>query len=678
MTETSSGMIGTSRWHDSTASEISPRETIWVALALLAGLVPHMARFPLLLSLAFVGAALWRIVGSLGHMPLPDRRHPMLWIVKQIVAVGAFIAIYVTYRGQLGRDAGVELLAALLGLKLLEMRSPRDYYVVSFLCFFLVVTNFFYSQTMFTALYMLALVIYINMVLIQFNTPTAYRHTSTMARLAGLMTLQAIPLMLAAFVLFPRIPGPLWGLPHDAFDAVSGLSEEMSIGEITRLGLSDAVAFRVDFKGNDPRARDLYWRGPVLWDTDGRTWLSGDAGKGPPGEVERRGPEYHYTVTLEPHRLRWLIGLDAVVSADTNARRTSDYRLAARRKVRRRISYDVTSVVDHRLPEINAEQRRRALALPLDQHPRALKLAAEWRSQHRDARGVANQALDYFRQQPFSYTLTPPALPNDTVDEFLFETRQGFCEHFSAAFVVLMRAAGIPARVVTGYQGGEYNSVSDFMVVRQRDAHAWAEIYIEGDGWVRYDPTGAVAPSRVSLGIESVLNRNNRSGNLAINRMAGDMWSRFGDVLEAVTYNWNRWVLGYTPQQQQYLLEDLGLEDWDYGDLVMALTLSLAVITIMLGVLLLRGNLDSADPAKRAWLLFCARLGRLGLSREVNEPPLAYARRVMRARSDLAQEVSTITRLYTDTRYGKSAHKLAELRRRVHAFRPSGRFSRSG
>ncbi len=652
---------------------LSPREVTWVAFALLLGLAPHMPRFPLLLSIAFIGAALWRILGAMQRMPLPDRQHPWLWVAKQVVAVSAFIAVYIAYHGQLGREAGVELLAALLGLKLLEMRSGRDYYVVAFLCYFLVVTNFFYSQTMATALYMFGLVVLVTAVLIQFNTPTRYRSNFQMMRLAALITAQAIPLMVVSFFLFPRIPGPLWGLPQDAFDGVTGLSEEMRVGQIARLGVSNEIAFRVRFHGDEPRARDRYWRGPVLWTTDGETWTSGDVGDGPPGSIERLGPVFDYTVTLEAHRMRWLLGLEMVTAINADARRTSDHSLVAPRRVRRRLNYDLSSVVDYRIRELSAHERRAALALPSGWHPRARALGQRWRDEATSPEAIVNAALSYFAANAFYYSLTPPVLPNDAVDDFLFATREGFCEHFASAFVVLMRAAGLPARVVTGYQGGEYNDVGDYLVVRQRDAHAWAEVFHPERGWIRVDPTAAVAPERVSLGIDTLMPR--RSGLSAIDRdgFAGELWARMRNSIDAITYGWNQWVLGYSPQRQQRLLEEFGLEDWDYGNLVMALTLTLAALTLALAGLVIRAERRQADPVQQAWLSFCAKLARLGLPRGASEAPRAYARRVMLARADLAAEVSAITRLYTQARYGRVKLDSAPLRRRVRRFRPRRR-----
>lgn len=655
-----------------TRPALSAHEVLSVAAVLLLALAPHGARFPLVLDVGFVIACLWRYLGAQDRLPLPDREHRVLWLAKQLLAIAAFVTIYIAYQGKLGRDAGVELLAALLGLKLLEMRGPRDYYVVTFLCYFLVVTNFFYSQTIPTALYMLGVVIATTTVLIQYNTPPAYRRAGAMLRLSGAMTVQAVPLMLLAFVLFPRLPAPLWGMPEDAFDAVTGLSDTMTVGEITRLGLSNDIAFRVQFQGAEPRARSRYWRGPVLWHSDGRTWQVG-AFPDRPAPIQARGQRYSYTVTLEPHRKRWLLGLDVVTSTDKDVIQTADYALKSAQPVQQRMRYKLESTLEYRMAGLTDAERRAALALPAGLHLRARALAAGWRKKSPAASDLIASALNFFRAEKFYYSLTPPLLPRDTVDDFLFVTHEGFCEHFAASFVVLMRAGGIPARVVTGYQGGEYNSMGDYMVVRQRDAHAWAEVYLNDRGWVRVDPTAAVAPERVSLGFADASPRGAPRTSFARDGLSGRFWTQMSDALDAVTYGWNQWVLGYTTQQQRSLFDALGFADLDYGALVIALTIALALVTAALAVLLWRASGGLRDPVSAAYAAFCAKLARIGLARNASEAPLAYADRVAAARADLRTEVWAITRLYSHLRYGRAQLDVRRLRRKVARFRPTRR-----
>jgi transglutaminase-like putative cysteine protease len=655
-----------------TQTSLRGREVLWVAAVLLLALAPHMARFPLILDCGFVAACLWRYLGAQGHLPLPDREHRLLWLLKQLVAIAAFVTIYIAFRGKLGRDAGVELLAALLGLKLLEMRSPRDYYVVTLLCYFLVVTNFFYSQTIPTALYMLGVVIGATTVLVQYNTPPALRAPRAMFKLSATMTAQAMPLMLLAFVLFPRLPGPLWGLPQDAFDSVTGLSDTMTVGEITRLGMSNEIAFRVQFHGPEPRARARYWRGPVLWHSDGRTWQTANFADGP-APVEHTGPRYFYTVTIEPHRKRWLLGLDVVTGKEAALIQTADYALKSPQAVRKRLRYELDSAIEYRMLGLSDAERAAALELPRGYHPRARALAEQWRAQAKDADDIIARALDFYRSSKFVYSLTPPTLPGDTVDDFLFTTREGFCEHFASSFVILMRAAGIPARVVTGYQGGEYNEVGDYMVIRQRDAHAWAEVYLDGRGWVRVDPTATVAPARVSLGFADANPRGAPATGFARDGLSGQVWTRLRDSFDAITNGWNQWVLGYTAQQQRSLFEELGFENIDYGSLVIALTVALVLMTGALAVLLWRAARPLRDPVSAAYGAFCAKLARIGYTRGASEAPLAYAERVSRLRGDLAAEVRAITRLYGQLRYGRGASDAKRLHRQVARFRPRRR-----
>lgn len=633
------------------AHGIDRTHVLWALLCLSLALIPHAGRFSAWMIVCFGALAAWRVAGEYGLLPLPDRRHVALWVLKQLLAVAAFIAIYITYQGQLGRDAGVALLTALLGLKMLELNKERDYYVVMFLAYFLVVTNFFYSQTVTTALSMLVVVVTVTAGLIRFNASDPALGIRACMALAARIVAQAVPVMIVGFFLFPRIPGPLWGLPQESGAAVTGLSETMTIGHITELGVSDEIAFRVAFEGEPPPARQLYWRGPVMWHTDGRSWHAGDIGDGAARPVAAAGRTYRYSVTLEPHDRRWMFGIEAVTATDEDIRQTSDYRLLAPRPIKRRLRYTLESRVDFRLTDIRARERTAALALPPQAHPRTRELAARLRARAADDDGLITAALRYFNEQAFAYTLTPQRLRGDSIDGFLFDTREGFCEHYAAAFVTLMRAAGIPARVVTGYQGGEFNSMSDYMIVRQRDAHAWAEVFLEERGWVRIDPTAAVAPERVSLGINEALPQQRLLPMLGDDSAALNAWRQLANAWDALNYGWSQWILGYTPKRQRQLLDDAGLEDWDYGTLIIVLTVTLAVLMGVLALIVLRRRGAGGDPAVIAYRLFCRKLGRAGFERLPHEGPYDFARRVCRERGDLRADVMLITDTYATIRY---------------------------
>jgi hypothetical protein len=301
-------------------------------------------------------------------------------------------------------------------------------------------------------------------------------------------------------------------------------------------------------------------------------------------------------------------------------------------------------------------------------HPRTRLLASAWRDRYADDNDLIAGALRYFNEEPFSYTLTPQRISGDTIDDFLFKTREGFCEHYAAAFVTLMRAAGLPARVVTGYQGGEFNSFSDYMIVRQRDAHAWAEVYLTERGWVRIDPTGAVAPGRVSQGINEVLPQVPLLSMLSAGSPAGDLWRQFANGWDALNYNWSQWVLGYTPARQRQILDDAGLHRWDHGTLIFMLTGTLAVLMVIIAVFVLRTTTGAGDNTARAYAIFCRKLARIGLERLPHEGPRDYAVRVSAARADLASEVMAITNAYTVIRYAGARLSGASLLQRVRAF----------
>ncbi|MSR13975.1 MAG: DUF3488 domain-containing protein [Gammaproteobacteria bacterium] len=341
-----------------TVASIQTRHLLWSIAGLGLALAPHAGRFNLGILACFGAFALWRLLGAYGVLPLPIRANRTLWVVKQVLALAAFVAIYISYRGQIGRDAGIALLTALIGLKVLELERERDFYIVNFLSYFLVVTNFFYTQSILTAVSMLVVVIVVTAGIIRFNSPLPAFSDIACIRLASLMLMQALPIMLVAFLLFPRLPGPLWGLPQNAFSAVTGLSDSMTLGQITSLGTSDEIAFRAKFAGPTPTAAERYWRGPVLWETDGRTWRAGDIGLGVPHPITPQGPEFRYTILLEATGERWLLGLDAVTSTGRMMRLYADQSLRSNTTVKRRVRYELRSATKYHWRDLTADERR--------------------------------------------------------------------------------------------------------------------------------------------------------------------------------------------------------------------------------------------------------------------------------------------------------------------------------
>jgi transglutaminase-like putative cysteine protease len=540
--------------------------------------------------------------------------------------------------------------------------------LLSFLGYFLVITNFLYSQTIGTGLYMLACTIFVTATMISLNYAGAEPPFRAQLRSAGMLLAQSVPLMLVLFLLFPRVPGPLWGLPRDAFAGVSGLSDTMTPGSLSSLVLSDAVAFRVRFDAQIPRAKDLYWRGPVMWDFDGRTWSAQFFVYTAPG-IEAAGDPVAYEVTLEPHNRRWLFALDLPAVVPPRSVVSTDYQLYSVQPVTSRLRYDMTSFLNARFGEVeNRFAVRRALQVPPRSNPRAQELGRALRQKHADDEQIIAEMLGMFRRN-FVYTLEPPLLGEDPVDEFLFSTRSGFCEHYASAFAVVMRAAGIPTRIVTGYQGGEVNALGNYLIVRQADAHAWTEVWLTNRGWVRVDPTFAVAPVRVDTGISAAVPRTD-----SLPLMVRTPWEFLRQARFAWDYMasaWNQWVLGYTPERQRSLLAHAGLDDATWEKLTAILLVVAGVIVAMFTALALRQlKSRTRDPVAIAYRRYCDKLRRRGLTREAAEGPVDYASRIERLRPELTPAVEAITRLYIALRYGaeSSAAALIELQRRVRQF----------
>jgi transglutaminase-like putative cysteine protease len=587
--------------------------------------------------------------------------------VLDLLTVGTVAGVFLSYRTIVGRDPGVTLLAMLLFLKLLETRVARDIFVVAFLVYFVALANFFYSQSIPIAGLMLVTVIVTTTALVGFSAPE--RALLDDLKTAGRMLIEAGPVMLLLFILFPRVQGPLWGVPQDAYTGVTGLSDTMSPGAISALSLSDAIAFRVKFEAGTPPRSQLYWRGPVLTDFDGVTWRVGAPQLRRSMSIEAFGAPIDYEVTLEPHNRNWMFALEMPTRLPQSARLTSEYLPISFTPIRSRIRYEMRSS-----PQFQARSGAEpadlaaALRLPPGVSPRARALAGEWRNSLGDDPGaIARRAIEFFRSSRFEYTLDPPRLGANPVDEFLFDTKQGFCEHFASSFVFLMRAAGVPARVVTGYQGGDTNPVDGYMVVRQADAHAWAEVWLSESGWTRVDPTAAAIPVRVELGITAAA----PVGAPLLMRSGLNWLKSMRNQWEALTNQWNQWVLGYNPDRQREMLSRLGMRQPSWETMTMTLFWSVGGVLLLVALWLLRG-IRREDAVQRAWLRFCDKLARTGLARATTEGPLDYAARVSRRLPASEAAVRAIASLYVDLRYGRvaGAESIVRLRSLVRDFSP--------
>jgi protein-glutamine gamma-glutamyltransferase len=654
--------------HSPSMQRLTYADSVWIALAVVLAALPHVMRTPWWVTALAATFIAWHLYIVRMRLAFPTQ-----WATAVIV-VGAAAAVYLQFRTIFGRDPGIALLIIMLALKLLEMQARRDATLLLALGFFLVLTNFLFSQTIPTGLYLLGCVWLITTSMTRLHQRPGAVDNGLALRTAGILLAQSVPLMALLFVLFPRVQGPLWGMPSDAHTGLSGLSDTMTPGSLSNLILSENIAFRAEFKSRMPPPQYLYWRGPVLSEFDGRTWKAGWA-------RERGGTQLHfdaenqpldYEVTLEPHNKRWLFALDLPGRVPPSAAATMDFQLLARVPVTGRMRYDMVSYLDYRMGvDEQAYVLRRALYLPPGANPRTLAYGRALRAQfadHADDRALIQAVLQRFREEQYVYTLTPPLLHEHPVDEFLFDTRQGFCEHYSSAFAVVMRAAGIPARVVTGYQGGELNPVGEYLIVRQADAHAWTEVWLRGEGWIRIDPTAAVSPARVQRGITAAVDA--RSSLPFLVRTDFELLRRLHLGWDTVAHHWNQWVLGYSPARQRHVASQLGLGTSWHG-LALGLAAGAGVITLALAIVMLRGRVRApSDPVERAYRRFCVLFGKAGLPRAPHEGPLDYGGRIAVARPQVAADALAFVRLYSELRYGAERNddgvaRLADAVKRV-------------
>ncbi|MBG9387534.1 transglutaminaseTgpA domain-containing protein [Caenimonas aquaedulcis] len=608
------------------------RDTLFLLLVIGWVVLPQVANLPVWCSVLAAGVLLWRGWLAVNSRPLPGK-----WWLAALLVI-AVAGTFMTHRTVLGRDAGVTMLVVLLALKTLELRARRDAFVIFFLGFFTMLTNFFFSQSLLTAAAMLVALLGLLTALVNAHMPVGRPPLAQAARTAGTMALLGAPIMAVLFVLFPRL-APLWGIPSDAMSGRSGLSATMQVGNLASLALDETIAMRVKFQGPTPQQSDLYFRGPVLSSFDGREWralqprlgsfastvLAGNA------RLEVAGTPVRYEVTMEPSNRPWLMVMDAAVNPPVTpgfaSVMTSELQWVASRPITDLVRYSAESYpVFRHGPQVSAVALPpQYTELPPGFNPRTLALAAQMR-QDPALSGAGNAALvqaaiNRLRTGGYRYTLDPGVYGADTADEFWFDRKEGFCEHIASAFAVLMRAMDIPARVVTGYQGGERNSVDGFWVLRQSDAHAWTEVWLAGRGWVRVDPTSAVAPGRT--GSFQRLQPPRGALATAFGNVTPELAINFRAAWDALNNSWNQWVLNYTQSKQLDMLKNLGFESPSWEDLSYVL-IALVVATALVGAAWTLWDRRQHDP----WLRLLARTRRRLHEAGLDIPPTAPPRQI--------------------------------------------------
>lgn len=639
---------------------------IWLLVAQALVILPHLAHLPLWFIGLWAFCAAWRLQIFRMRARYPNG------LAKAALILATAAGVFWSRGGLIGLEAGTALLMATFVLKLVEMRTQRDALVLIYLGFFAVVTAYLLDSEMLSALYSVLPVTALLAAMVGLQQSRLAMQPWPTLRYAGKLLLQSLPLMLLLFVFFPRL-GPLWSLPQPGSKGISGLAESMTPGDIANLGRSPEPVFRASFEGATPPRSELYWRALTLEHFDGRRWSqTPDLPALATESWQPQGQSLSYSILMQSSQQRWLFALDTARTDLPGARQLSDYRLVNVSPVEQPLLYRVSSwpqVV--RDPELRPTQQRRALQLPAG-NPRARELAAELKARYSRPEQLVAALLTRFNQGEYFYTLKPPTLSGDTVDAFLFDSRRGFCAHYAGAATFVLRAAGIPARVVAGYQGGEFNRQGGYVQVHQFDAHAWVEYWLPERGWQRVDPTFAVAPERIEQGLEAALAEE---GSFLEDSPLSPL--RYRDVAllnqlrlawDNLNYGWQRWVLGYQSEQQLGLLQRW-FGEWDIQRLVIVLGGGGVLLGLLMALLLLKPWQQRLDAQQRVYRRFERLLARHGVARRPGEGARDYARRAALVLPQQARQIEGFAECFEAQRYAGVASDKGQLAQQLRALR---------
>jgi transglutaminase-like putative cysteine protease len=619
--------------------------------ALAIAFLPHIPRLPLWV--VFWCAIAWGYILAVTkyRLPLPGKA------LRLVLTIGGTAAVLLTNGFSLDRYSSVALLWIMASIKPMEIRTYRDEMVTIFLNYFLAISSLFFASSFGVGLYMAFPLGATTALLIHLHQPRS-KFSGNLGLSATLM-LKALPLTLILFIVFPRIQGSLWGIRSPA-TARSGFSDRLTPGSVTRLVRNNDIAFRVAFDGRIPEPDRLYWRGLVFWIFDGQSWQPSRNNRYFDRPLKGQN-SVAYTITLEPHNQRWLFALDLPYRSGSRALFLSDHTLTSPWIVRQRIQYRVQSYISYNTGQL-WQGESAALQTPWGANPQATALARKWRADAKSMADVVDMALQHFRNNDFSYTLSPPPLGLESIDDFLFKTRKGYCEHYASAFAFLMRAAGIPARIVAGYLGGELNPYGKYLIVRQSDAHVWAEVWLPGKGWVRIDPTLSVAPQRVSQGAAAALPPEERSTLMAFTGSGpfAKYWLNLEFGWDAVNNQWNKWVLGYSKNMQKTLFSKIGIKPGTWAGLAKTIMLGIGLLGALSTLYFFRfigKPPGQTDTVQNIYLKFCDKLDRIGLPRRPSQGPLDFAETVIAVRKDLKTRILDIANLYIYLRYAGNGNE---------------------
>jgi len=646
-----------------TDTSIPRRPLLWMAAALLFTLPPFFD------SLAIWVPWLFLLSLALKFWMEPKGYRLRSIVVKLVLVATALTAAFISYDSVRGVEAGISLLVVLMSLKILEAHTAREFRVMILIGWMLCLCGFFLSQDFATGLCLLAAFAMLVVALVQFHRGASPGAIWPPVGTTCKLLLQALPLVVLFFVLFPRINAGFRFELRPFRSANIGFSDQLSPGRIAVLANSSEIAFRAEFPGGSaPPSGPMYWRGVVMWHCNGMEWrapyapLSKSSSAALDIERSRSLPvqssnanEIQQTITLAPHGARWMFALDRPIKAVPGAMLARGDYLSSVQPIRKSRRYDVVSL-ELGENEITSKEQAEALEVPASISPAVRDLAQSWLVQDRDSGAVVSRALQFFRTQGFSYSLTPGEY-ND-LEEFLFHRRVGFCEHYAASFATLMRLAGIPARVVVGYLGGEYNDLGHFFLVRQADAHAWCEVWLPKKGWTRVDPTAAVAPGRASLDFTSFLETRIASGQMRAHQNAliarvlrSAFFTNARFIWQTMSYEWDTRLLAFDADVQEVLLTSMGIAS--RGSFFLAveiLLVAIALLAIYFAWMQLRTR-SRVDRVKALYEYFCRKTARLGVPRDPCEGPLNFARRAARLLPNEANRIRHIIDTYILLRY---------------------------
>lgn len=653
---------------------------IWVLLAQIAVIVPHLARIPWWIFVIWLLCALWRLAMFRG-----EASYPSVLIRSILVALGT-IGVVISFGGLQGLDIAVALLLLSFSLKVVEVRQRRDLNLLFFLAFVVIATAFLFSQSIYLAAYQILSILFVLTAMVATQRSNQNRSPMQALRVTTRLLLQATPIMLVFFLVFPRLE-PFWRVPERDNTGGTGMSETMSPGDIAKLNQSDELVFRASFPGDMPESRELYWRGMTLAHFDGKTWTRGNTGLDSSAALGDEMPVYlsgrpiNYSVVMEPSQQYWLFPLPVAITDHTSQQLSRidtlpDLSLRTREPLVRRTLVHYQSYPDTQKGLYESGQvLARATALPAGYNPRSIALAQKMARTAGTTSEFIAALASMIGEGNYYYTLEPPTLGYHSVDEFLFQTRKGFCEHYSSAAVVLLRAAGIPSRVVVGYQGGEYNALSKVLTVRQFDAHAWVEYWEAGSGWIRFDPTASVAPSRILMGMQGALQSDPTIETSVFSSLYYRNLPLIKDLrmrLEALNMGWQNWFVNFDNARQTHLLEKLlgEVTPLRTGLLVLGVLLFIFVATALLAVW--RGNRTDLPLEQLYYRRFIAKLARLDIVRGGSEAPGDFGRRIAREHPQLRNDVMAISMQFEAVSYAGQDRStdISRLKRLVSAFKP--------